>query len=122
MTQIFKLLIDWTVKVCIDDILVKSKIRTEHIQHLEKTFSFICKYNMKLNLIKCAFGVSVEKFLRFMVTQREIEVNPTLVKFVLRTHAPTNKKKMQGIIGRLVALDRFIAYFTDKLRFLFITL
>ncbi|KAL6338783.1 hypothetical protein AAG906_023933 [Vitis piasezkii] len=32
-------------------------------------------YNMKLNPGKCAFGVSVGKFLGFMVTQRRIEVN-----------------------------------------------
>lgn len=31
---------------------------------------------MKLNPSKCAFGVSVAKFLGFMVTQRGIEVNP----------------------------------------------
>ncbi|KAL6315612.1 hypothetical protein AAG906_003715 [Vitis piasezkii] len=37
-------------------------------------------YNMKLNPAKCAFGVSVGKFLGFMVTQREIKVNPDQIK------------------------------------------
>lgn len=38
---------------------------------------------MKLNLSKCAFGVSVEKFPEFMVSQRRIEANPNKVKAIL---------------------------------------
>lgn len=56
------------MEVCIEDILVKNKTHVEHIQHLEKTFSLMRKYDMKLNPAKCAFGVSVGKFLRFMFT------------------------------------------------------
>ena len=70
-------------------------------------------YNMKLNSIKCAFGVIVGKFLGFMVTQRGIEVNPVQVKSVLKTLTPNNKKEV--LIGYLAALGHFIAYFTDKL-------
>ena len=38
---------------------------------------------MKLNLAKCAFGVSSGKFLGFMVSQRRIEENPEKVKAIL---------------------------------------
>jgi hypothetical protein len=47
---------------------------------------------MKLNPMKCAFGVSSGKFLRFMVSQRGIEVNPEKVKVVLNMQAPRNTK------------------------------
>ena len=47
---------------------------------------------MELNPTKCAFGVNVGKFLRFMVTQRGIEVSPTQVKVVFETPTPNNKK------------------------------
>ena len=77
-------------------------------------------YNMKLNPIECVFGVSVGKFLGFMVTQRGIEVNPVQVKSVLKTLVPNNKKEV--LIGCLVALGHFIAYFTDKLWPFFLTL
>ena len=56
------------VEVYIDDIVVKSRTRDEHAQHLEKTFCLMRKYNMKLNLAKCDFDVSAGKFLGFMVT------------------------------------------------------
>lgn len=50
------------------------------------------KYNMKLNLLKCAFGVSVGKFPDFLATQREIEVNSDQVKVVLERPISSTKK------------------------------
>ena len=64
------------MEVYIDNIVVKSETRAEHIQHLEKAFHLMRAYNMKLNPTKCVFGVSARKFLEFMVTQRGIEINP----------------------------------------------
>ena len=64
MKNIFKPLIDQTIEVYIDDIVVKSETRAKHIQHLEEAFRLMQTYNMKLNLAKCAFGISAEKFLR----------------------------------------------------------
>ena len=48
---------------------------------------------MKLNSAKCAFVINAGKFLGFMETQRGIEVNPTQVKAILKTHAPNSKKE-----------------------------
>ena len=70
---------------------------------------------MKLNPFKCAFGVSAGKFLGFMVTQRGIKVSPDQIKVVMEAPAPRNKKELQHLIGKLVALGRFIARFTEKL-------
>ena len=80
MTKIFKPLIGRTVEVCIDDIIVKSRTGSEHAQYLEEIFHLMGGYNMKLNPAKCAFGVSVGKFLGFMVIQRGIEVNTNHIK------------------------------------------
>ena len=85
MMKIFKPLICRTVEVYIDDIVVKSETQVEHIQHLEETFRLMQAYNMKLNPAKCVFGASTGKFLRFMVTQRGIEVNLAQIKAVLET-------------------------------------
>nr|CAN65076.1 hypothetical protein VITISV_028912 [Vitis vinifera] len=80
MTKIFKPLVGRTVEVYIDDIVVKSKTREEHVLHLQEVFHLLRKYDMKLNSSKCAFGVSAGKFLGFMVSQRGIEVSPDQVK------------------------------------------
>ena len=121
MTKIFKPLIGHTVEVYIDDIVVKRKTKDEHDQHLEEVFCLLRKYDMKLNLSKCVFGVSVSKFLGFMVTQKGIEVNPNQIKVVMDTSAPSSKE-LQRLTSRLVALGRFIARFTDKLRPFFLVL
>ena len=69
MTKIFESLIGRTVEAYIDDVVVKSRTRIEHAQHLEEIFPLMREYNMKLNPAKCTFGVNANKFLGFMVTQ-----------------------------------------------------
>nr|CAN78757.1 hypothetical protein VITISV_035650 [Vitis vinifera] len=122
MTKIFKPLIGHTVEVYIDDIVVKSKTRKQHVLHLQEVFHLLRKYGMKLNPSKCAFGVSAGKFLGFMVSQRGIEVSPDQVKAVMETPSPRNKKELQRLTGKLVALGRFIARFTDELRPFFLAI
>ncbi|RVW25560.1 Retrovirus-related Pol polyprotein from transposon 17.6 [Vitis vinifera] len=122
MTKIFKPLIGRSVEVYIDDIVVKSKTREQHILHLQEVFYLLRKYDMKLNPSKCAFGVSAGKFLGFMVSQRGIEVSPDQVKAVMETPPPRNKKELQRLTGKLVALGRFIARFTDELRPFFLAI
>ena len=53
------------VQVYVDDMLVKSWREEDHLKDLEETFGTLCSYNMKLNLSKCAFGVTARKFLGF---------------------------------------------------------
>lgn len=122
MTKVFKPLIGQTVEVYIDDIVVKSMTRGKHEQHLEEVFRLLREYDMKLNTSKCVFGVSVWKFLGFIVTQRGIKVNSNQIKEVIETFALSNKKELQRLTGRVAALGRFIARFTDKLRSFFLTL
>nr|CAN72987.1 hypothetical protein VITISV_005625 [Vitis vinifera] len=76
MTKIFKPLIGHTVEVYINDIVVKSRTKSEHAQHLEENFHLMRGYNLKLNLAKCAFGVNVGKFLGFML-RRVCPDNPS---------------------------------------------
>ena len=56
------------VQVYVDDMLVKSRREDDHFDDLRETFDTLCSYNMKLNLGKCAFGVTIGKFLGFMVS------------------------------------------------------
>ena len=73
---------------------------------------------MKLNPSKCVFGVSLGKFLRFMVSQRGIEANPEKVKAILEMSSPKTVKEVQSLTGRVAALNRFVSKATDKcLRF-----
>jgi len=46
-----------TMEVYIDDMLVKSLKKEDHIQHLKECFEILNRYQMKLNPAKCTFGV-----------------------------------------------------------------
>ena len=68
MPKMFRPLLGSTMEVYIDDMLVKSKQRPDHAAHLQQKFDLLIEYGMKLNPLKCAFGVSAGRFLGFMVT------------------------------------------------------
>ena len=121
-TKMFQPLLSSTMEVYIDDMLVKSKQLPDHAAHLQQTFDLPREYGMKLNPLKCAFGVSAARFLGFMVTQRGIEANPTQIKAILQSPAPSSKKGIQQLTGRLAALGRFTSRFTNCLKPFFATL
>ena len=58
------------MEVYVDDMLVKSRKAKLHLDGLRETFDTSRKYQMRLNPVKCVFGVSSGKFLGFMVSQR----------------------------------------------------
>ena len=120
--KMFRPLLGSTMEVYIDDMPVKSKQRLDHTTHIQQTFDLLREYGMKLNPLKCAFGVSAGRFLGFMVTQRGIEANPAQLKTILQSPAPNSKKGIQQLTDRLAALGRFISRFTYRLKPFFTTL
>ena len=102
------------MEVYIDDMLVKSTTADLHIAHLSEAFQILRNYNMKLNLAKCAFGVSVGKFLGFIVNHRGIEANPDKIKAVLDMPSPSGIKEVQRLLGRITALSWFVSRASDK--------
>ena len=77
---------------------------------------------MKLNPTKCAFGVTAEKFLRFLVSQRGIEANLKKIKAIIDMKHTTFKKKIQQLIGRIAALSRFVSKSAERYLSFFKTL
>ena len=114
VNRMFADLLGKTMKVYIDDMLVKSEREQDHISHLEQAFAVLGRYGMKLNPEKCSFGVNAGKFLGFMVTQRGIEVSPEQVQSILSLRSPQTKKEVQRLTGKLAALSRFISRSTDR--------
>ena len=72
VNKMFQNQIRGSMEVYMDDMLVKSVKAELHIIHLAEAFQVLKSYNMKLNLAKCTFGVSTEKFLCFIVNSRGI--------------------------------------------------
>ena len=116
VNRMFQKQIGASMEVYIDDILVKSTTAKLHIAHLSEAFQILKEYNRKLNLAKCAFGVSAGKFLGFIVNNRGIEANPDKIKVVLNMPPPSNIKEVLRLTGRIAALSRFVSKASDKCR------
>ena len=76
MTKMFEHQLGKNIEVYIDDMVVKSKEVSDHVDNLGNIFGTLRKYKLRLNTSKCSFGVGSGKFLGYMVTHRGIEVNP----------------------------------------------
>ena len=60
------------------------------------------------------FRVTAGKFLGFMVSHRGIEVNPKKVWAIIELTPPKTIKKVQSLIGKIAALNRFVSKATNK--------
>ena len=67
MTNIFNDILHNTVECYMDDLVVKTKKRENHLNDLRKVFDRLRKYQLKMKPLKCAFGVTSGKFLEFVV-------------------------------------------------------
>ena len=110
------------VEVYIDDIVVKSKLVSEHVMDLTSIFEILREHKLRLNASKCSFGVGSRKFLEYMVTHRGIEVNPNQIKAINNLQPPRNPKEVQKLTRMMAALNRFISRSTDRCRPFFLLL
>jgi hypothetical protein len=67
------------------------------------------RYDLRMNLLKCAFGVSMGKFLGFIVHENGIEIDPKKVEAISRIEESACKKDMQSLLGKVNYLHRFIS-------------
>jgi hypothetical protein len=95
VNMMFAKMLGSTMEVYIDDMLVKSLVAQQHIDHLRQSFDVLDKYGMKLNPTKCSFGVSSGKFLGYLVTQRGVEANPDQIRSIREIESPKCIKDVQ---------------------------
>ena len=76
MTKMFEPQLGKNVEDYIDDMVVKSKLVSQHLTDLANIFEILRRHKLHLNASKCSFGVGSGKFLGYMVTHKGIEVNP----------------------------------------------
>ena len=88
MTKMFKSQMGKNIEVYIDNMVVKSKIVSEHIENLTNIFEILRGHKLRLNASKCSFGVGLGKFLGYMVTYQGIKVNPDQIKVINNLQPP----------------------------------
>ena len=75
MDSILKPLLGKFVYVFLDDIIVFSKSKEEHISHVKEVFRLLHRYNFKLNKHKCQFNKSELIFLGHVISHHSIRVD-----------------------------------------------
>ena len=88
MTRMSEPQLGKNIEIYIDDMVVKSKVKSEHVNDLGSIFEVLRKHKLHLNASKCSFGVSSGKFLGYMVSHCGIEVNPNQIKAINNLQPP----------------------------------
>ena len=89
MTAIFHDMMHQELEDYVDDIVIKSKKREEQVQVLKKAFERCRTFKLRMNPLKCAFGMSSGKFLGFLVHSRGIYVDPAKATAIATMKPPT---------------------------------
>ncbi|XP_028054711.1 uncharacterized protein LOC114258904 [Camellia sinensis] len=96
VTKIFAPMLGRTMEAYIDDMVVKSKEKAQHLSDLAEMFAILKRPKLRLNASKCAFGVGTRKFLGFLVTNRGIEADPSQIKAIQDLERPNTTKDVTG--------------------------
>jgi hypothetical protein len=67
----------------VDDIVVTSKNKEDHLANLAETFANMRDARLRLNPKKCVFGVRQGKILGYLVSHQGIEANPTKIQAII---------------------------------------
>jgi hypothetical protein len=82
MNLIFYDLLGIILEIYIDDIVVKSDSMNTHLADLCLALERMCRYGLKMNPLKCVFGVSAGKFLEFIIHEHGIEIDPIKIESI----------------------------------------
>ncbi|XP_015078296.1 uncharacterized protein LOC107022103 [Solanum pennellii] len=72
-------------------------------------FELIGRYQLRMNPLKCSFGVTSGKFLVFIVRYRGIEIDQAKVDAISKMPEPRNIHELKSLQGKLAYLRRFIS-------------
>ncbi|WRX22815.1 Reverse transcriptase domain - like 10 [Theobroma cacao] len=114
MVTLFHDMMHREVEVYVDDMIVKVHKTEDHETNLERLFKRLRKFQLRLNLTKCTFGVTSGRLLGFIVSERGIEVDPDKVQAIRDLSPPKTQKEVRGFLEKLNYIARFISQLTLK--------
>jgi hypothetical protein len=91
----FKEQIGHNLEVYVDDIIVKTRRGDSLINDLEKTFTNLRCFNIRLNPEKCTFEVPRGKLLGYIITRCDIEANPDKISAIVEIGQVRNVNDVQ---------------------------
>jgi hypothetical protein len=101
MNLIFHDLLGTILEVYIDDLVIKSAGFDKHLADLRATLERMRSYNLKMNPLKCAFGMSAGRFFDFIVHEQGIEIDPKKIDSIRKLEALACKCDVQKLLGQV---------------------
>ena len=108
MQDIFSDMLDVSVIVYLDDILVYSKDPSSHVEDVRRVLERLRKYNLYAKPEKCSFHTSSVEYLGFIVSPEGLSMDPAKIKVIQSWPVPKTVKSLQSFLGFCNFYRRFI--------------
>nr|XP_027082276.1 uncharacterized protein LOC113704587 [Coffea arabica] len=108
MQRVFKKHLDQFVVVFIDDILIYSKTREEHVKYLEIVLQILKEHKLYAKFSKCEFWLEEISFLGHKISKDGIAVDPEKVEAVMNWKQPETPTEIRSFLG-LAGKDNVVA-------------
>nr|GEU91514.1 putative reverse transcriptase domain-containing protein [Tanacetum cinerariifolium] len=112
MNRVCELYLDKFVIVFIDDILIYSKNKEEHEEHLKLILELLKKEELYAKFFKCEFWIPKVQFLGHVIDSQGIHVDPSKIKSIKDWASPETPTKIRQFLGLAGYYRRFIEGFS----------
>ncbi|XP_047165452.1 uncharacterized protein LOC124834726 [Vigna umbellata] len=112
MNKIFRLFLVKFVVVFMNDIIIYSKTRKEHVDHLRTVLGVLREKKLYAKLSKCEFWMEEAQFLGHVISVDGILVDPAKVQAVLLWERPKSATEIKSFVGLMGYYRRFIEGFS----------
>ncbi|GJW63148.1 putative reverse transcriptase domain-containing protein [Tanacetum coccineum] len=112
MNRVCRPYLDKFVIVFIDDILIYSKTREEHVEHLRLVLELLKKEKLYAKFSKCEFWLREVQFLGHVINGNGIHVDPSKIEAVKNWKAPRTLSEVRSFLGLVGYYRRFIENFS----------
>jgi len=112
MNRIFRPFLDKFVVVFIDDILIYSRTREEHAEHLRLVLGVFREKQLYAKLSKCEFWMDEVQFLGHVISAQGIAVDPAKVEAEVKWENPKSATEIRSFVGLVGYYRRFIEGFS----------
>ncbi|GJU55177.1 putative reverse transcriptase domain-containing protein [Tanacetum coccineum] len=112
MNRVCRPHLDKFVIVFLDDILIYSKTREEHVEYLRLVLELLKKEKLYVKFSKCEFWLRESQFLRHVINGNGIHVDPSKIEVVKNWKAPRTLTEVRSFLGLAGYYHRFIQNFS----------
>ncbi|GJS28295.1 reverse transcriptase domain-containing protein [Tanacetum coccineum] len=112
MNRVCKPYLDKFVIVFIDDILIYSRNKEEHANHLRIILELLKKEKLYAKFSKCDFWIHIVQFLGHLIDSQGLHVDPAKIEAVKNWASPTTPTEIRQFLGLAGYYRRFIKDFS----------